>query len=69
MPVGVLGIAAILLVAAALSEARAKINKRIVLSTLALQAAIAGFALLTPFGQALLAALSAGVQNIIDYAH
>ena len=51
-----------------LSEGRTKISPRIVLSTLAFQAAVAAFALLTPFGRAALTGLAAGVNSIIDYA-
>lgn len=65
---GVLGIIAILCVAVLASEKLSAINLRIVLSTLALQAAVAGFALTTTTGQAVLAVMTTGAQNIISYA-
>lgn len=69
MPTGIIGIVVIVAVAVLLSENRRHINWRIILSTLALQVAIAAFALITPIGQSVLQVMSFGVQNIINYAN
>lgn len=65
---GVLGVIVILAVAIVLSEKWTKINPRIVISTLALQAGVAGFALATDIGQRVLDVMTRGAQNIISYA-
>lgn len=65
---GILGVLVIFLVAVLLSEKRSAISPRVVLSTLALQAAIAGFALATDAGQAVLDVMARGAQSVISYA-
>lgn len=65
--IGLLGIAVLLGVAFALSEARKSIVWFDAARTLALQIAIAAFALLTPVGEAVLQTLSGGVQAAIGY--
>jgi CNT family concentrative nucleoside transporter len=65
---GLLGVAAILLLAVLLSTNRRAIRPRVVLAALALQAAIAAFALYTPVGKSVLAGMSAGVGAVIEYS-
>lgn len=65
---GLLGVIVILVVGAFASERTRSINPRIVFSTLALQAAVAGFALATEAGQVVLGVMTRGAQNIISYA-
>lgn len=65
---GILGVIVILIVGILASEHTRLINPRIVLSTLALQAAVAGFALSTAAGQVVLGVMTRGAQNIISYA-
>lgn len=64
---GILGVIALLAVAVLASEARTSISPRLVLRTLALQAAIAFFALTTSVGQSVLAVMTRGAQSIISY--
>jgi CNT family concentrative nucleoside transporter len=66
---GLAGIAVILAIAFALSVNRRAIRLRVVGSAFALQAAIAFFVLATPWGEAVLATLSAGVANLLGYAN
>lgn len=65
---GILGVIVILVVGAFASERTRSISPRIVFSTLALQAAVAGFALATETGQVVLGVMTRGAQNIISYA-
>lgn len=65
---GLLGVVVILVVGAFASERTRSISPRIVFSTLALQAAVAGFALATEAGQVVLGVMTRGAQNIISYA-
>lgn len=65
---GILGVIVILGVGAFASERTRSISPRIVFSTLALQAAVAGFALATEAGQVVLGVMTRGAQNIISYA-
>lgn len=62
------GVAVILLIAVILSTNRRAIRLRIVVSALALQAAMAAFVLYSPPGRAVLSAMSSGVQALIDYS-
>lgn len=66
--IGVLGILAILLVAVVFSTNRKAIRLRVVAAALALQAVMAVVVLLLPAGQAVLGAMSDGVQAIIDFS-
>ena len=63
--ISLLGIAAILGLAVALSTNRKAIRPRIVLSAFALQVAIAAFVLYLPAGKAVIEFLSKGIQAII----
>ncbi len=63
-----LGIALLLAIALALSESRASVNWRIVISAMALQAAAGGFVLFVPLGQRLLQILADGVNQLVGYA-
>lgn len=65
---GIFGIVALLVIAWALSENRKLINLRIVGSAFLLQAALATLAIYLPVGKDILAAMSSGVQNVIDYS-
>lgn len=65
---GLLGVAAILALAIALSTNRGAIRLRIVIAALALQAAFAALALYLPAGRAALAAMSDGVQALINFS-
>jgi CNT family concentrative nucleoside transporter len=65
---GLLGVAAILLLALLVSTNRRRINLRVILPALMLQAAIAAFALATPIGKSVLAAMSAAVGAVIEYS-
>tara|TARA_R110002072_G_scaffold190800_2_gene347695 strand:- start:326 stop:1543 length:1218 start_codon:yes stop_codon:yes gene_type:complete len=65
---GFFGIILVLLLAWLLSENRKKINLRIVGSAFLLQAALATFAMYVPLGKDVLAVMSSGVQNVIDYS-
>ncbi|MCR9129812.1 MAG: NupC/NupG family nucleoside CNT transporter [Alphaproteobacteria bacterium] len=62
------GVAALLLIALAASDNRKAIRWRIVLSALALQAAIGVLVLFLPAGRVVLSALSQAVTGLLDYA-
>ncbi|WP_220718871.1 NupC/NupG family nucleoside CNT transporter [Agarivorans litoreus] len=62
------GVLALLGVAFLLSDNKKRINKRTVLGAFAIQAGFGAFVLYLPFGQDVLAAVSGGVQSIIDSA-
>ncbi len=66
---GLLGIAALLALAFALSENRKAINWRTVGAAFGIQAALGAFVLYVPFGQDILSAITSGVQNVINYAN
>ena len=66
--ISLLGIAAILGLAVALSTNRKAIRPRIVLSAFALQVSIAAFVLYLPAGKAVIEFLSKGIQAIIGYS-
>ena len=66
---GILGVAAILAIAFALSASRAAINYRTVLVALGLQVSLAGVIIYLPWGQAALASVVRGVQHVINYAN
>src|SRR5262249_49012616 len=65
---GLLGIAAILAIAVALSTNRRAINLRIVATAFLLQGGLAGLVLYVPAGQAAIAWLSGGVSALLGYA-
>ena len=65
---GLLGIAAILGLAVALSTNRRAINPRIVLSAFALQVVIAALVLYLEAGRRAIGGLSGGVQAVLDYS-
>jgi len=65
--VGILGIAVLLLIAFLCSESRTHVKFSLAFRALALQIAIAIFALLTPVGTFLLAIMSRGVEYMVDY--
>ena len=65
---GLLGIAAILGLAVALSTNRRAINPRIVLSAFALQVVIAALVLYLEAGRRAISGLSGGVQAVLDYS-
>ncbi|HRO03437.1 MAG TPA: nucleoside transporter C-terminal domain-containing protein, partial [Terricaulis sp.] len=65
---GLIGVAAILLLAVLLSTNRRAIRVRIVIAALALQAALAALVLYLPAGRAALSAMSGGVQGLIDFS-
>ena len=65
---GIAGILVILGIAFALSSNRKAIRLRVVGAAFALQASIAWLVLYTSWGRAGIAALSAGVRNLLDYA-
>lgn len=65
---GLLGVAAILMLAFAFSTNRRAIRLRIVIAALALQAALAALSLYLPAGRAALAAMSDGVQAVINFS-
>ncbi|MEE1673474.1 NupC/NupG family nucleoside CNT transporter [Agarivorans aestuarii] len=62
------GVLALLGIAFLLSDNKKRINKRTVLGAFAIQAGFGAFVLYLPFGQDVLAAVSGGVQSIIDSA-
>jgi CNT family concentrative nucleoside transporter len=68
VPIEILGIFLLLAIAFAFSERRRAISLWIVVTALALQAAMAVFALYVPLGQQLLAGAAAGVQKAIGYS-
>lgn len=65
---GLLGVAVILALAVLVSTNRRAIRLRIVVAALALQAALAAVALYLPHGRAALAAMSDGVQALINFS-
>ncbi|MBN8809444.1 MAG: NupC/NupG family nucleoside CNT transporter [Sphingomonas sp.] len=67
--IGLAGIVVILLIAFALSNNRRGIRLRVVGAAFALQAAIAVLVLKAPWGVAALKGASAGVSNLLGYAH
>ena len=67
MPIGIIGIAALLLIAFLLSEDRRRINLRVVGSAFLLQVLIAVVVLYIPAGRQLLGSLSNGVQAVVDH--
>ena len=67
MPMGIIGIAVLLLIAVLLSENRRGIKLRVVGSAFCLQVLIAFVVLYIPTGQRLLGALSSGVQGVVDH--
>lgn len=62
------GIVAILLAAVLLSNDRRRIRLRVVAPAFALQAAIAGFVLYVPAGQAAIGAVARGVETFLGYS-
>ena len=66
--IGLAGIVVLLAIAVLLSADRRAINLRVVGAAFALQALIAAFVLVTPWGQGLIQGLSGFVQNVIDYS-
>ena len=65
---GVLGIAAIILIAVAFSSNRKAIRFRVVGAAFALQAALAFLVIKTPWGRATIQAMSDGVAELLGYA-
>lgn len=65
---GLVGIAAILLLAFLLSSDKRAIRFRVVGAAFALQAAIAFLVLYTPWGRAAIAGMAQGVSNLLGYA-
>jgi len=63
---GIIGIAVLLAVAVLLSSDRRAISRRTVIGAFAIQAGFGVFVLYLPFGQETLAAISLGVQSVID---
>lgn len=66
--IGLAGIAAILLIAFALSTNRRAIRLRVVGPAFALQAGIAALVLYVPLGKAMIAGMAQGVSNLLGYA-
>lgn len=66
---GLVGIISLVLIAVIFSNNRKAINLRTVGGAFAIQAAIAAFVILTPFGSSVLQSFSAGVQAIINSAN
>ncbi|MCP5078548.1 MAG: NupC/NupG family nucleoside CNT transporter, partial [Psychromonas sp.] len=66
---GLVGIISLILIAVIFSSNRKAINLRTVGGAFAIQAAIAAFVILTPFGSSILQAVSSGVQAVIDSAN
>jgi CNT family concentrative nucleoside transporter len=65
---GLAGIAAIILIAVAFSSNRRAINFRVVGAAFALQAALAFLVIKTPWGRAVIQAMSDGVAELLGYA-
>ncbi len=65
---GLAGIAAIILIAVAFSSNRKAINLRVVGAAFALQAVLAFLVLKTPWGRAVIQAMSDGVAELLGYA-
>lgn len=68
MPINLAGIAAILLVAFALSTGRKRIKLRVVGAAFLLQAAMALFILRTPWGVGTMEGLTSGVSTLLGYS-
>jgi len=68
-PFGLVGVAAILLLAFLLSSDRRGIRPRVVGAAFALQAVIAFLVLYTPWGRAAIEGMSRGVANLLGYAN
>jgi CNT family concentrative nucleoside transporter len=66
--IGIAGVAAILVVAVALSYSPLKIRLRVVIPAFLLQAAIAALVLYVPAGRAAIAAAAAGVDVLLGYS-
>jgi concentrative nucleoside transporter, CNT family len=66
---GLLGLAALMLIAIALSENRRAIRARVVLSALGLQVVIGALVLFVPWGRAALAAAASAVNQVISYGN
>src|SRR5690348_13096452 len=66
--IGLAGIAAIIAIAILFSSNRRAIRPRVVIPAFLLQAAIAVLVLKAPAGQAVIAAMSRGVSNLLGYA-
>lgn len=66
---GLVGIVSLILIAIIFSSDRKAINIRTVGGAFAIQAAIAAFVILTPFGSKALQAVSSGVQAVINSAN
>jgi len=66
---GLVGIISLILIAIIFSSDRKAINLRTVGGAFAIQAAIAAFVILTPFGSTILQTVSSGVQAVIDSAN
>ena len=66
---GLIGVAAIFLIAWLLSSNRKGIRLRAVLPAFALQVAIAVFVLFTPWGRTVLETLSTGFQSLLNYSN
>ncbi|HEX8241376.1 MAG TPA: nucleoside transporter C-terminal domain-containing protein [Allosphingosinicella sp.] len=67
--IGLVGVAAILLLAFLLSSNRRAIRPRVVIAAFALQAALAAFVLRVPWGVEAINGLSQGVANLLGYAN
>ena len=65
---GLVGVAAILLLAFLLSSDKRAIRPRVVGAAFALQAAIAFLVLYTPWGRAAIGGMAQGVSNLLGYA-
>ena len=65
---GLIGIAVILGIAYLMSNNRKAINKRLVLTGLALQLGLAIFILKIPIGQVIFAKIGYGITKMLDYA-
>jgi len=66
---GLVGIISLILIAVIFSSNRKAINLRTVVGAFIIQAAIAAFVILTPFGSTILQTVSSGVQAVMDSAN
>lgn len=66
---GLVGIISLVLIAVIFSSNRKAINIRTVVGAFAIQAAIAAFVIMTPFGSTVLQTVSSGVQAVMDSAN
>jgi concentrative nucleoside transporter, CNT family len=64
---GLLGLAALIVIALALSRNRPAIRPRVVLAALALQIVIGALVLFVPWGRIALATAAAGMNHVLDY--